>query len=49
MLTNAINQYVELHRAMGFKYRIQNCLLQNFALFAQAQGDNYVRSKTVIE
>jgi len=49
MLTKMINRYVELKRAMGFKYRIQNCLLQNFAAFAQQRGDVYVRCKTVIE
>jgi integrase len=49
MLIEMINRYVELHRVMGFKYRTQNCLLQHFATFAQQQGDNYVRNKTVIE
>ena len=44
-----INKYVELHRVLGFKYRIQNCLLQNFSKFARKQGDSYVRSKTIIE
>ncbi len=44
-----INRYVELHRAMGFKYRIQNCLLQNFSAFAAKHGDTYVRCKTVLD
>jgi len=34
---------------MGFKYRIQNCLLQHFAKFAQHRGDTYVRNKTAVE
>lgn len=49
MLIKMINRYVELHRAMGFKYRNQNCLLQHFAAFAKQQGDTYVRCKTVLE
>jgi len=49
MLTKMINRYVELQRAMGFKYRIQNSLLQHFAVFAKNQGDTYVRCKTVLE
>ncbi len=49
MLITMINRYVELHRAMGFKYRIQNGLLQHFAIFAHQRGDTFVRCKTVIE
>ena len=49
MLTKLINNYVELHHAMGFKYRIQNHLLQHFAKFAQQKGDAYVCSNTVLE
>lgn len=49
MLRKTINNYVELHRAMGFKFRIQNCLLQNFLAFAEQRGDIHVRKKTVLE
>lgn len=49
MLKKMINRYVELHRAMGFKYRIQSCLLQHFADFAHKKGDTYVRSNSVVE
>jgi integrase len=49
MLTDKINAYVESHRAMGFKYRVQNSLLQNFARFAEQQGDRIVRCQTVLE
>ncbi len=49
MLTKIIKCYVESHRAMGFKYRNQNCLLQHFAVFSKQNGDDYVRSKTVLE
>jgi integrase len=49
MLNKKINQYVELNRAMGFKYCNQNYLLQSFALFAEQQGDTYVRCETVFE
>lgn len=48
MLKKMIDRYVELHRAMGFKYHTQNYYLQHFAAFAQQQGDTYVRCKTVL-
>jgi site-specific recombinase XerD len=38
-----------MKRAMGFKYRVQNSLLQLFATFAEARGDIVVRSHTVLE
>ena len=49
MLTKMINHYVVLHRAMGFKYKNQNYLLQSFAAFAEQRGDAYVRCKTVLD
>lgn len=38
-----------MKRAMGFKYRIQNSLLQHFSTFAEARGDTCVCSQTVLE
>lgn len=49
MLSDHINDYVAQHRALGFKYRTQNSLLQNFAKFAEQYGDAYVRCRTVLD
>ncbi len=49
MLKNEINNYVELHRAMGFKYRTQNYLLQSYLRFAEHCGDTVVHSQSVIK
>lgn len=48
MLSDDCTRYVELRRAMGFKFRLQSCLLRNFVAFAEARGDAYVRTKTVL-
>lgn len=49
MLRDNINDYVAMHRAMGFKYRIQNSLLQNYANFAELRGNIYIQTQTVLE
>ena len=49
MLSESINRYVAMQRAMGFKFRVQNSLLQHFTKFAQARSDTHVRSRTVLE
>lgn len=49
MLSHQIDCYVALQRAMGFKYRSQNCLLQHFARYAEKCGDSYVRCQTVLD
>lgn len=48
MLRKDVEIYVERQRAMGFKFRIQNSLLQNYAAFAEQVGDSVVLSKTVL-
>lgn len=48
MLSQNVNDYVALHRAMGFKYRIQNSLLQHFVRFAEQRGDEFVDTQTVL-
>lgn len=48
MLSEHVNRYVELHRAMGFKYRIQACLLRHFVRFAESRGDCFVRTASVL-
>ncbi|MCP4900465.1 MAG: tyrosine-type recombinase/integrase, partial [bacterium] len=49
MLMEDVSRYVDLHRALGFKYRVQNGLLRNFAAFAEAQGDETVRTQSVLD
>ncbi len=48
MLSDDCTHYVELRRAMGFKVRLQSCLLRHFTAFAEARGDSYVRTETVL-
>ncbi len=48
MLSEYVNRYIELHRAMGFKFRIQAYLLRHFVRFAESRGDCVVRSETVL-
>jgi integrase len=49
MLSQDIIRYVELHRAMGFKFRTQHSLLKNFSIFASQKGDAYVYTQTVLD
>ena len=49
MLSQRVEDYVAEHRAMGFKYRIQNALLQRFAEFATNRGDLHVCTPSVID
>lgn len=48
MLAADVSRYVDMHRALGFQYRVQNLLLRNFAAFAEAQGDTIVRADRVL-
>jgi integrase len=49
MLSDDISRYVELHRAMGLKFRQQACLLRHFASFAIMRGDCCVLIETAID
>ncbi len=49
MLKETINEYVSMKRAMGFKFKAPNSLLQNFAAFAEARGETHVRCQSVVE
>ncbi len=49
MLNKTIDRYIKMQQTMGFKYRIQACLLRHFGEFAKKNGDVYVRCKTVID
>jgi len=48
MLTDNVTRYVELYRSMGFKFKIQACLLRHFVRFAESRHDGAVRSETVL-
>ena len=49
MLSDDITRYVEFHRSLGYKYRLQDGLLRNFARFAEPRGDLVVRSQTALD
>lgn len=49
MLSQDIARYVNLHRALGFTFRLQAYLLNHFARFAESRGDVLVQSKTVLD
>jgi len=49
MLSQRVNDYVAEHRAMGFKYRVQNGLLLRYAEFATEHGDQFVDTTTVTD
>jgi integrase len=49
MLSQDLTRYVDLHRSVGFKFRIQHSLLRNFVAFAEAQGDEFVRIARVLD
>mgnify|MGYP003384692775 CR=1 FL=1 len=49
MLKDEVNSFVEIRQAMGFKFRVQNTLLQHFARFSEQNGETMVCTKSVIE
>ncbi len=49
MLSEDVTRYVDLHRAVGFKFHTQQGLLRNFAAFAEASGDEVVRVDRVLD
>ncbi len=44
MLSRDVERYVQLQRTVGFKFRTAGILLRSFAAFAEAHGDETVRS-----
>jgi integrase len=42
MLNDALTRYIDLHRSVGFKFRVQRSLLGNFVRFAEARGDEFI-------
>jgi integrase len=49
MLSQNATHYLELHRAMGFKFRIQGSLLRSFVAFAEPRGDEFVCTQSVLD
>lgn len=49
MLAQAVDSYLKMRRACGFKLRCQGRLLQNFAVFSDLRGKHYVCSDVAIE
>ena len=48
MLSQDLTRYVDLHRSLGFRFRIQHSLLRNFVAFAEAHGDEFVHVNRVL-
>jgi integrase len=49
MLSTDMMRYVELHRAVGFRFHTQHQLLSSFAAFADAHGDEFVRIERALD
>jgi integrase/recombinase XerD len=49
MLIDAVQSYLALRRACGFKLRYQEYRLRDFAQFSMARGKSYVCSQTAIQ
>ena len=48
MLADDLKRYVALHRALGFKFRVQAGLLRSFVVFAETYGDSVVLAARTI-
>lgn len=49
MLSQTVQNYIEVRRAAGFKFEAQAGLLCSFAAYVDARGEHYVRASTAIE
>lgn len=49
MLKQAIDRYIDLRRAAGFKFGPRGRLLKSFGVFAAEHGDEYVRADRAVE
>src|SRR5215472_6097616 len=49
MLTQLVDSYLELRRSTGFRMKVQEYLLHNFASFAAERGETHIRTRTAIE
>jgi len=48
MLSTIAERYIDLHVAVGYRFRDESDLLRNFARYATAQGDTLVRTETAL-
>jgi integrase/recombinase XerD len=48
MLKKAVEEYVALRRATGFKFRDSERMLRSFAAFACERGDEVIRANTAV-
>jgi len=46
MLSEEIERYLALYRALGYSVRVQASLLRHFCRYAEAEGDSFVRCET---
>ena len=49
MLTRLVDSYLELRRSTGFRMKVKQYLLHNFASFAAERGETYIRTLTAVE
>lgn len=49
MLSQDVARYIDLHQAMGFKFRTQSLLLRNFIGFAEQHNDGYIRTSRILD
>jgi integrase len=49
MLTQAVNTYLAVRRAMGFQLRTEGYHLHAYARFAVARGEDFIHTKTAID
>ena len=49
MLSDDAGRYVEQHRALGYKFRVQSGLLLSFVAFAIERGEDAVLARSVLE
>lgn len=49
MLSQDVTRYIDLHQALGFKFRTQSLLLRNFIRFAEQHNDGYIRTSRVLD
>jgi len=48
MLSATVERHIALHRATGYLFRRQSCLLRGFARYAESNGDDIVRAATAV-
>jgi integrase/recombinase XerD len=49
VLTRLVDSYLELRRSTGFRMKVQEYLLHNFASFAAERRETYIRTRTAVE